>query len=346
MEVVWFWFVAGMLIVYTILDGLDLGAGAMQLWLARTPTERRLVLRSIGPVWDGNEVWLVAAGGTLFFAFPGLYSSSFSGFYLPLMIVLWLLVLRGISIEFRSHVAGEIWPPFWDVVFCGASALLALFLGVALGNVVRGVPLNADGWFFEPLWTNLRVGHDTGILDWYTIAVGLTSFAALAMHGALWVWLKTGDALAERARRAARFLLGLVLALTVLITVATYFVQPLVPQRLEAVPAGFIFAALALAGLAYAGYSIRRGHPAAAFLGSAAYLAGMLANAAFGIFPYVLPATTDPANSLTARMAAAAPASLRIGLWWWIPGMIIASLYTIFIYRHFAGRVQLDGEGY
>src|SRR5487761_2231368 len=117
METLWFWLVGGMLIMYTILDGLDLGAGAMHLWLARTPTERRLILRSIGPVWDGNEVWLLAAGGTLYFAFPGLYASSFSGFYLALMIVLWLLILRGISIEFRSHVNSDLWHTFWDTIF-------------------------------------------------------------------------------------------------------------------------------------------------------------------------------------------------------------------------------------
>ena len=346
METLWFWLVGGMLIMYTILDGLDLGAGAMHLWLARTPTERRLILRSIGPVWDGNEVWLLAAGGTLFFAFPGLYASSFSGFYLPLMMVLWLLVLRGISIEFRAHVAGEIWAPFWDVVFCVASALLALFLGVALGNVVRGVPLNADGWFFEPLWTNFRVGADTGILDWYTIAVGLAALASLAMHGALWIWLKTGDALGERARRAARGLWGAVLGLALLITALTFIVQPLVPQRLAEAPGGYVFALLAMAGLAVAWRAIRGHRPRTAFLGSAAYLAGMLASVAFGLFPYVLPATTDPAYSLTTHAVAASSSSLRSGLAWWIPGMVIACLYIAFIYRHFAGRAVVEGEGY
>src|SRR5438477_7621905 len=144
----WWCLVAARLAVYVALDGFDLGAGIIHLMVARTDPERRQVLGSIGPVWDGNEVWLIAAGGTLYFAFPGLYASSFSGFYLALMIVLWLLILRGISIEFRNHVGSELWHTFWDVIFAGASVLLAIFYGTALGNVARGVPIEADGYFF------------------------------------------------------------------------------------------------------------------------------------------------------------------------------------------------------
>src|SRR6516165_8867424 len=169
METLWFGVVALMIAAYVVLDGFDLGAGALHLWLAKTSAERKAVLASIGPVWDGNEVCLLAAGGTLFFAFPGLYASSFSGFYLPLMMVLWLLILRGISIEFRGHIESPVWQPFWDVVFSGSSALLAIFFGAALGNVVRGVPLDSQGSFFLSLWTDFRPGRNPGILDWYTI---------------------------------------------------------------------------------------------------------------------------------------------------------------------------------
>jgi cytochrome d ubiquinol oxidase subunit II len=145
METTWFCFVAVMIAMYVVLDGFDLGAGIVHLLVARTDAERRAILGSIGPVWDGNEVWLLAAGGTLYFAFPALYASSFSGFYLPLMIVLWLLILRGTSIEFRNHIQSLVWQPLWDAVFAGSSALLAVFFGAALGNVVRGVPLDASG---------------------------------------------------------------------------------------------------------------------------------------------------------------------------------------------------------
>ncbi len=154
METIWYCLVAVMIAIYVVLDGFDMGAGIVQLFVARTDGERRAVLSSIGPVWDGNEVWLLAGGGTLYFAFPRLYASSFSGFYLPLMIVLWLLILRGISIEFRNHLQSLVWQPLWDVVFAAASGLLAIFFGAALGNVVRGVPLDRSGEFFLPLWTD------------------------------------------------------------------------------------------------------------------------------------------------------------------------------------------------
>ena len=178
METLWFVIVAVMLAAYVVLDGFDLGAGVIHLLAGRTDDERRTILAAIGPVWDGNEVWLLAAGGTLYFAFPLLYASSFSGFYLPLMMVLWLLMLRAIAIEFRTHIEPGL-APFWDVVFAGSSALLAIFFGAALGNVVRGVPLNSDGYFFEPLWTNFRVGPRPGILDWYTVMTGVVALVTL-----------------------------------------------------------------------------------------------------------------------------------------------------------------------
>src|SRR5271165_6435997 len=140
METIWFCLVAVMIAMYVLLDGFDLGAGAIHFLVAKTREERRQVIATIGPVWDGNEVWLIAAGGTLYFAFPALYASSFSGFYLPLMAVLWLLILRGIAIEFRGHIGGPIWPALWDACFMASSLLLAVFYGAALGNVVRGVP--------------------------------------------------------------------------------------------------------------------------------------------------------------------------------------------------------------
>src|SRR5207245_186799 len=179
MEPVWFVLVAVMIIAYVVLDGFDLGAGVLHLLIARTEEERVTVIRTIGSVWDGNEVWLIAGGGTLYFAFPLLYASSFSGFYLPLNIVLWLLVMRGIGIEFRMHIENPVWRSLFDGFFAISSALLAIFFGVALGNVVRGVPLGADHFFFEPLWTNFRTGADTGILDWYTCGAAVLALVAL-----------------------------------------------------------------------------------------------------------------------------------------------------------------------
>ena len=201
MSTIWFMIVAVMVAMYVLLDGFDIGAGAVHLIIARNDTERRTILRAIGPVWDGNEVWLLAAGGTLYFAFPLLYASSFSGFYLPLIIVLWLLMLRGIGIEFRSHIHDGLWTSFFDVIFSVASILLAIFFGAALGNVVRGVPLNADGYFFEPLWTNFLVGTNNGILDWYTVIMGVVALVTLVVHGSLYLATKTEGELNARARR-------------------------------------------------------------------------------------------------------------------------------------------------
>src|SRR5579863_2969672 len=215
-----------MIAAYVLLDGFDLGAGIIHLGAARTDAERCQILATIGPVWDGNEVWLLAAGGVLYFAFPGLYAAGFSGFYLPLMIVLWLLILRGISIEFRNHIDSTVWTPLWDVLFSFSSALLAIFYGAALANVVRGVPLDADGYFFEPLWTNFRVGRDNGILDWYTILVGIAAYLALTQHGALWVAWRTHGPVRERARHAAEWAWTGTAVFTVVITWATFRVQP------------------------------------------------------------------------------------------------------------------------
>ncbi len=263
MGTIWFWLVAIMIATYVLLDGFDLGAGAIHLFVAKTDEERRQVLASIGPVWDGNEVWLIAAAGTLYFAFPALYASAFSGFYLPLMIVLWLLILRGASIEFRNHIKSAVWDPLWDFLFCASSLLLAVFFGAALGNVVRGVPLDASGYFFEPLWTN------------------------------------------------------------------------------------FVFPLLAVAGIAGVLFELRKGDERKAFLTSCAYLAGMLTSVVFGVYPMVLPAR-NPLYSLTVTSAKAADYGLKIGLAWWIIGIILAVGYVIYVYRSFAGKVVIekDSHGY
>lgn len=346
MGTVWYCLVALMLTVYVVLDGFDLGAGIVHLWVARSDAERRLVLRSIGPLWDGNEVWLIAAGGTLYFAFPLLYASSFSGFYLPLIMVLWLLILRGISIEFRSHLGGPLWPSFWDAVFSFSSLLLTVFLGAALGNVVRGVPLDANGRFFEPLWTSFLPEADAGILDWYTVLAGLVALAALTVHGCLWVALKTDGPIRKRAHRfAARAWWGVAM-LTVVITVASFRLQAHLSASFHQRPWGFIFPVAALAGLVAVLWFLRREDDFAAFFASCLYLIGMLSSVAFSLYPYVLPASTNPNYGLTVQSAKAQDHGLRIGLVWWLIGMALAVTYTFHLYRRFAGKTTLEEEGY
>jgi cytochrome d ubiquinol oxidase subunit II len=338
METLWFALVAVMIAMYVVLDGFDLGVGVVHLFVAHSDEERRTVLASIGPVWDGNEVWLLAAGGTLYFAFPALYASGFSGFYLPLMMVLWLLILRGIAIEFRNHIRSLVWQPLWDAIFAGASALLAIFFGAALGNVVRGVPLDRAGEFFLPLWTDFAAGKETGILDWYTILVAVAALLALTVHGALWVALKTEGAVEERARRLAMRLWWLLAAWVVLLTFASFHIQPHLMESFADRPWGYVFPLLALAGL-LAMRLLRSG--LAMFLASCLFLIGMLTSVTFGLYPYVLPSNGDPAFSLTVANAAAAPYGLRAGLMWFIPGMLLTTSYFIYTYRSFAGKVKL-----
>src|SRR5438552_12666099 len=241
MGTIWFWLVAIMITIYVLLDGFDLGAGAIHLLVARTDKERRQVLASIGPVWDGNVGWLIAAGGHLYVWFPALYASAFSGFSLPLMIVVWLLIVRGASIEFRNHIKSAVWDPLWDFLFCASSLLLAVFFGAALGNVVRGVPLDASGYFFEPLWTNFRLGDETGILDWYTILVGVLALLALMMHGGLWVQMKTSGEVSRRAKRVAGGARWGGVALKANVNEVAVRIQPQVKQKFTIWPLGFGF---------------------------------------------------------------------------------------------------------
>ncbi len=346
MATFWFWAVAAMLAVYATLDGFDIGAGIIYLLVARTDDERRTVLRSIGPVWDCNEVWLIAGAGVLFMAFPTLYASSFSGFYLPLTIVLWLLILRAISLEFRNHVESQAWGPGWDVVFTGASAALAGLLGAAIGNVVRGVPLDASGYFFLPLWTNFRVGRDVGILDWFTIMVGFATFFAMAEHGSLWVAMKTTGELETRCRKLARFEWWAVLFFTALVAAVSPTVQPHLLEQITGHPWGYLFPAVAIIGLLGMRYFNASTTGRNAFIFSCLYVAGMAASTAFGVFPYVLRSTLGPGLDLTVYSAAAPLHSLEIGLAWFIPGVILATVYVFAAYRSFAGKVGAEDEGY
>jgi cytochrome bd ubiquinol oxidase subunit II len=345
-ETLWFVLVAFMLTMYVLLDGFDLGAGAIHPFVAKNDGERRLVLRSIGPVWDGNEVWIIAAGGTLFFSFPLLYAASFSGFYLPLIIVLWLLMIRGLSIELRSHIESPVWSSFWDGMFFVGSSLLAVFYGVALGNVVRGVPIGEEGYFFQPLWTNFSpTNPNPGILDWYTILTGLLALVALVVHGASWVAVKTEGELNARARRAVRIGWVALVALTAITTVATFSLTPEMLLSFSERPWGFVFPALAVAGLALVGYFGFRRRDRAAFLSSGAYIAGMMASTALAIYPNVLPAV-DPENSLTVYNASGSAYGLAVGLAWWSIGMVLAAIYFVLIYRLFRGKVSLEDDGY
>ena len=344
MASLWFCIVAVMVATYTVLDGFDLGAGAIYLIAARTSDERRLVLRAIGPVWDGNEVWLLAAGGTLYFAFPQLYASSFSGFYLPLMMVLWLLMLRAIGIEFRVHVESRLWQGFFDVVFSTSSILLAVFFGAALGNVVRGVPLDASGYFFEPLWTNFKMSSGIGILDWYTVLIGVMALVTLTAHGSYYIAVKTDGDLGRRARGFALLCWPVQFFLTFTALVATYFIRPGIMANYGRHKIGILVPIVVVSCLAVMIWANPKGKEKLAFIASSLYITFMLVGAAFALYPVVLSAR-DHRYDLTIYNTASGAHGLSVGLVWWTFAAVLAVAYFVFVYRMFRGKVHA-GEGH
>ena len=344
METVWFAIVAGMLAVYAVLDGLDFGAGIVHRFVARTDEERRTVLAAIGPIWDGNEVWLIAAGGVMFLAFPRVYSAAFSGFYLALMIVLWLLILRGVAIESRSQQANPLWREFWDTTFAFASALLAVVLGTSLGNLVRGVPIDGTGWFVMPLFTNFRLGPQLGIFDWYTTLVGIFTFCVLSAHGAIYLAWKTSGIVQSRSRNWARTAWLVAVPLWALVTGASVRIQPIVFTNLISRPWSLGFVVLMFAGFYGVFHFLKREQERdlAAFLSSSAFLLGVLGATMAGNYPFWLRSTLDPAQSLTAENAAARMHALQVGVAWWTIGIILVTAYFLHLFRSFRGKTDAD----
>ncbi|HEV8613200.1 MAG TPA: cytochrome d ubiquinol oxidase subunit II, partial [Gemmatimonadales bacterium] len=299
----WYGIVALMLTLYVVLDGFDLGAGMLHRFVARTEAERRQVLAAIGPYWDGTEVWLLAAGGALFVAFPRALAAGLSGFYLAIVMVLWCLILRGISIEFRSHVADPLWRGFWDGTLVVASGLLALFFGAALGNLLRGLPLRPDGWFGLALFTDLSARPPVGILDWFTVLVGAFAVLALALQGALYLSWRTDGPVRERSLAFARRAVVAAVAAWPLVTWATVAVHPDMFGAFARRPLAWLGAAMALAGAIAITWGLRRGRDLAAFLGSSSFIAGLLVATAASLFPVMLRAVPDASLSLTAYAA-------------------------------------------
>ena len=346
MGFIWFWLVASMIVTYVLLDGFDLGVGILHPFIAKTEEERTISVRSIGPVWDGNEVWLIAGGGTLYFAFPLLYASAFSGFYLALMVVLWLLIIRGVSIELRSQIPMAVWRTFFDGMFCFSSALLAIFFGAALANVIRGVPLNFEGYFFLSLWTNWLPGVDPGILDWYTVLGGVIALVALAAHGALYLAVKTEGNLQARARMVAQRGWAALAALTLISLPASMLVRKDMLNNYRAFPLAFAIPVIVLLALGGMIFFSRKGEDRKAFASSCVYLAIMLVGAAVGLYPRLLPSSNDPAMDITVANAISGPHTLQVGLIWWLLGISLALIYFVFVYRMFRGKVSAGGEGY
>lgn len=342
---VWYGIIAVMLTLYVVMDGFDLGAGALHLLVAHTNDERRQVLSAIGPYWDANEVWLIAAGGALFVAFPAVLASGLSGFYFALFLVLWCLILRGVGIEFRGHVQNDLWRAFWDRGFSAGSILLAIFFGVALGNLLRGVPLESSGWFALTLFTDFSARAPQGILDWYTILVALFALIVLMGHGAAFLAWKADGVVHERSRRLTWRLYLLVGVLWPVLTVITSIMQPAMWQAFLSRPLAWLLGATALAGFATVFVCTRRQRELGAFAGSSAFLGALMLATATCLFPVMLRSADNASLSLTAYNSSTDPHGLRIALAWWVIGFPLAVLYFVVIFRLHRGKATTAGEG-
>jgi cytochrome d ubiquinol oxidase subunit II len=310
---------------YVLLDGYDLGMGSVLLFVAHDEDERRAALGSIAPFWDGNETWLVAAGASLFALFPAIYASAFSGFYLPFIFVLWLLMGRGISFEIREMIDHPMWHAFWDVVFAVCSALLAVLLGVALGNIVRGLPIT-NGLYF--------LGYFTVLLNPYAIGVALLALLSLAVHGATYLVARAENkTVVDRSRNAVALLFPVVVALYVIVTAATFFVRP--PATFGIPALGLVGAVLSLAGLIGVRAMIRSGGQAA-FRASSTFLLGLIVAAAATTYPYLLPGYPNVRTGLDIFRYAPSDASLRTGIVVTLLGLVLLAGYRTFIARRLA----------
>jgi cytochrome d ubiquinol oxidase subunit II len=333
------WFVLFILIVagYLILDGFDFGVGILHLPVARTDLERRTFLASIGPVWDGNAVWLVLTGGVLFACFPLAYASLFSGFYLAFMLVLVCLILRAVSIEFRSKEPGRRWRSGWDIAFGLASMGIALLLGVAFGNIVQGMPIDSAG--------NMSISF-IDLLNPFALLFGVTAVVMFALHGSLYLLLKTGGALRERVRALVPRLIVAFGVLLTLVGAALIIADRQIVQRFVHDIWPVIFPIGALIALGSVWKSISDGRDGRAFVSSGVMIGSLLITGGIGMYPNLLISTTDAAYSLTTANAAAADNTLQITLLVALIGMPFVLLYTSGAYYIFRGKAEVEPEGY
>ena len=344
----WYAIVSFMLIVYVVLDGRNFGAGMLHWLVARTPEERRQVIAAIEPLWSWHEVWLVGFGGTLVAVFPRLIASAFAGYYLALFLILWCLILRGISIEVGGHINDRLWQGFWDFVFVVSNLLLAVLFGVAAGNLVRSVPLDAEGNFSMAFFTDFKVRGYVGLLDWYTISMAVFVTVTLAAHGATYLKLKTEGPVHDRSTTWAKRLWIAAGALLVVVSIESWEVRPGLVRHAIHNPLcwlGLLIIVVSIFALASRRSAQREMR---FFVASNVLLAGLLVTGAAALFPVMLYSTLSPENSLTAYGVAASHSALMLASTWWPVGFALATSYFIFISRRYAGKVSLkrDTQGF
>ncbi len=333
---IWFVLLGVLFIGYAVLDGFDLGVGVLHLVVARRDDERRALISSIGPVWDGNEVWLITAGGALFAAFPLVYATVFSGFYLALMLLLVALIFRAVALEFRSKEESRVWRTGWDMAFSVGSLLTALLLGVAAGNIVLGLPLGADGLYADGL---------IGLLNPFSLLVGLLAVAMVTMQGASWLIKKTEGAVQARARRAALIAWVAYGVLWILVTIAAALLLPDRFQNFLDNPLAWLAPAFVVASIVGYPILVRSGRELAPFLASSLSVAALVLTMGLAIFPDLVPSSGN-GESLGIGNASSSDLTLGVMLVIALLGMPLVLLYTGYVYSRFWGKVGSGGHGY
>lgn len=332
---IWYLVMGFAILAYTLLDGFDLGVGALHLF-ARTDEERRIFLNSIGPVWDGNEVWIVIVMGGLFAGFPNAYATVFSGFYTLLMFLIAGLIFRATAIEFRSKQPSPLWRHFWDAVFSFSSILVAFVLGILLGNMIEGVPLDASQDF---------TGTFSQFFRPYSIIVGITSIALFAMHGTIYLAMKTEGSAHQTVRRWINKAILSFLFWYIVTSIATLIYMPHMLDRFLAQPYLSIFPLFALLAIISIPYQVRKGNDGWAFVFSCVSISFLLLLFSLGTFPIIV-RSTIPAHSVTIYNAASSPKTLRILLTVVALGLPLVFAYGIWVYRIFRGKVRLEKSSY
>lgn len=347
MIALWYGILAFMLTTYIVLDGRNFGAGILHWIVARSQGERRQVIAAIGPLWSWHEVWLVGTGGVMAMAFPRLMATAFSGYYLALFLILWCVLLRGVSIEIGGHINDRLWQTFWDAVFVLSNVLLAVLFGAASGNVVRGVPLNRDGTFYLAFFTDWRVHGNVGLLDWYTLSMALFCVLLLTAHGATYLTMKTEGAVHERSAVIAHRLWIAAIPAFLLITVLTRRVRPELLEGLLFRPLAWVTLSLCVSSVIALVLGIREKRERLTLIGSTFLLFGLLMTGAAALFPTLLFSTIDASDRLTAFDCAAPNQSLWIAAGWWFPALALAFVYLVIIQRHYSGKVNVskDSQG-
>ena len=341
----WFAIVALLLAAYVVLDGFDLGAGAIHRIVARTDEERRAVISAIGPFWDGNEVFLLAAGGALFVAFSKVLAVVLSGLYLAVVLVVWALLLRGIALELRSHLRDGLWRTFWDAVLQLSSAGIALLLGVALGNVLRGFPLQSDGYFSLDLFSLDSPRRALAVVDGYTFSTGVLGLMVIAAHGARFLATRTEGALRDRCARLANGMALPIAAAWAIITWLSWVYAPAAVGSFPSRPLAQVLLAVAVVALTVSWERGRSGHARAAFLGSSLLVLALIGLAAASVYPVLLRSTRPDMPSMTVQSSASPDVSLAAGLRWWLVAAALVVGYFVNLFRVHSGRAVPYGEG-